>query len=135
MADSSGLWALGGKVWVNCISNALKYGGNPPRVELGADSLSASLPTGGSERGEGVCRCWVRDNGDGLDAEQQSKLFIEFTRLHELSTEGYGLGLSIVRRIVERLGGQVGVTSAVGQGSEFFFTLPRDAKNEGQEPG
>jgi two-component system sensor histidine kinase/response regulator len=117
------------EVWVNYVSNALKYGGRPPRVELGADSFLVSSPMGSDEGGKGLRRFWVRDDGDGLDAEQQSTLFTEFTRLHELSTEGYGLGLSIVRRIVERLGGQVGVTSTVGQGSEFFFTLPQDAES------
>jgi signal transduction histidine kinase len=101
------------EVWVNYIGNAVKYGGSPPRVELGA-----------RPDGEDYARFWVRDNGPGLDQDQQTVLFIEFTRLAELRAEGYGLGLSIVRRIVEKLGGQVGVESAVGQGSEFYFTLP-----------
>jgi signal transduction histidine kinase len=102
------------EVWANYVSNAIKYGGNPPRIELGA-----TLPT----TGEGQVRFWVRDNGPGLDEEQQAVLFVEFTKLRQLG-EGHGLGLSIVKRIVERLGGQVGVDSAVGQGSEFYFTLP-----------
>jgi signal transduction histidine kinase len=101
------------EVWVNYIGNAVKYGGSPPRVELGA-----------RPDGENYARFWVRDNGPGLDQDQQTVLFTEFTRLAELRAEGYGLGLSIVRRIVEKLGGQVGVESAVGQGSEFYFTLP-----------
>jgi two-component system sensor histidine kinase/response regulator len=69
-------------------------------------------------------RFWVRDNGPGLDEGQQATLFTEFTRLAELRTAGYGSGLSIVRRIAERLGGRVGVRSSPGQGSEFYFTLP-----------
>jgi PAS domain S-box-containing protein len=106
------------EVWVNYISNAVKYGGDPEqgipsRVELGADV-----------DGNSHVRFWVRDNGQGLVPDQQRQLFIQFTRLHEISAEGYGLGLSIVRRIVERLGGEVGVESHLGQGSTFYFTLP-----------
>jgi signal transduction histidine kinase len=103
------------EVWVNYISNALKYGGRPPYVELGATAQ------------DGAVRFWVRDNGAGLTAEEQGNLFTEFTRLHQVRAEGYGLGLSIVRRIVEKLGGDVGVESEPGQGSVFYFTLPGDA--------
>jgi signal transduction histidine kinase len=66
----------------------------------------------------------VRDNGPGLTPEDQAKLFTPFTRVSEAQIEGHGLGLSIVQRIVEKLGGTVGVESAPGQGSTFFFTLP-----------
>ncbi|MGQ9851050.1 MAG: PAS domain-containing sensor histidine kinase, partial [Aggregatilineaceae bacterium] len=101
------------EVWVNYISNALKYGGNPPRVELGADVLPDGTP-----------RFWVRDNGAGLTAEQEALLFTPFTQLSNGHVEGHGLGLSIVQRIVERLAGEVGVESEPGQGSLFYFTLP-----------
>jgi signal transduction histidine kinase len=114
------------EVWVNYLSNALKYGGQPPRVELGADPLS--MPgASGAEEGEGMVRFWVRDNGQGLTPEDQARLFTPFTRLDQARAKGHGLGLSIVRRIVEKLGGQVGIESAgvPGQGSTFFFTLPR----------
>ncbi|MBN1284708.1 MAG: PAS domain S-box protein [Anaerolineae bacterium] len=100
-------------VWVNYISNALKYGGQPPRVELGAGVEPA-----------GMIRFWVQDNGRGLDSQDQARLFTPFTRLEPGKAEGYGLGLSIVQRIVERLGGQVSVESQKGQGSRFSFTLP-----------
>ncbi|KAA3656001.1 MAG: ATP-binding protein, partial [Chloroflexi bacterium] len=52
------------------------------------------------------------------------KLFTPFTRLHQARAEGHGLGLSIVQRIVEKLDGQVGVESKVGDGATFYFTLP-----------
>ncbi len=102
-------------VWANYISNALKYGGRPPRVELGA-----------TEQEDGWVRFWVRDNGPGLTPEQQAHLFTPFERLHQLRVSGHGLGLSIVQRIVRRLGGEVGVESNVGHsgGSTFYFTLP-----------
>ena len=108
------------EVWVNYLSNALKYGGTPPRIELGfeelmdeADEASTLTPI----------RFWVKDHGPGLAPEEQERLFIPFTQLKRTHIEGHGLGLSIVRYIVERLGGQVGVDSQVGQGSTFWFTL------------
>jgi PAS domain S-box-containing protein len=104
------------EVWVNYISNAIKYGGRPPRVELGAETQS-----------DGMVLFWVRDNGPGLSPGEQARLFAPFTRLAQSRAEGHGLGLSIVRRIVEKLGGEVGVQSegVPGKGSVFRFTLPR----------
>jgi hypothetical protein len=67
---------------------------------------------------------WVRDNGPGISPEDQARLFAQFERLDQTRVEGHGLGLSIVRRIVEKLHGEVGVTSTIGEGSAFWFTLP-----------
>jgi PAS domain S-box-containing protein len=100
-------------VWANYISNAIKYGGTPPVIRLDATSQS-----------DGSIKFWIEDNGDGLTSDEQEKLFLEFTRLSVRRVEGHGLGLSIVRRVVERLGGQVGVESSPGQGSRFYFLLP-----------
>ncbi|MCC7451895.1 MAG: PAS domain-containing protein [Anaerolineae bacterium] len=105
------------EVWMNYISNALKYGGRPPHVELGADMLP-----------NGTIRFWVKDNGSGIAPQDQPQLFKPFTRLSLAPVEGHGLGLSIVQSIVEKLGGEVGVESAVGQGSRFCFTLAGAAK-------
>jgi signal transduction histidine kinase len=71
-----------------------------------------------------MIRFWVRDNGSGLSVEGQKRLFTPFTRLEQVRVKGHGLGLSIVQRIVEKMGGEVGVESQVGRGSKFFFTLP-----------
>jgi len=106
-------------VWDNYISNAIKYAGQPPRVEIGAARVGAAGPSDVA-----MARFWVQDNGAGLSAEAQESLFTPFTRLDQAHIRGHGLGLSIVRRIIERLGGQVGVDSQPGQGSTFFFTLP-----------
>lgn len=107
------------EVWINYISNAIKYGGKPPKVELGADPDFCK-----SAAGRSMARFWVRDNGEGLSAAEREQLFSEFTRLDQVRAEGHGLGLSIVARVVEKLGGQVGVESEPGQGSLFYFTLP-----------
>ena len=67
----------------------------------------------------------VEDNGLGVAPEHQQHLFEMFTRFHAGYTRGAGLGLSIVNRIVNKLGGEVGVESVVNEGSTFWFTLPR----------
>jgi signal transduction histidine kinase len=107
------------EVWVNYVGNALKYGGDPPIIALGADMTA-----------QGKIRYWVKDNGAGLTEEQQEKLFTPFTRLHVGRADGHGLGLSIVQRIIEQLGGEVGVESVFGEGSTFFFTLPAAVHTE-----
>jgi signal transduction histidine kinase len=112
-------------VWANYMSNAIRYGGSrrngaTPRVTLGADE---KVP---HKNGSPMVRLWVRDNGPGLTPEEQAELFAEFRQLGNGDGAGHGLGLSIVRRIVEKLGGKVGVESAPGQGSLFYFTLPAE---------
>jgi signal transduction histidine kinase len=102
------------EIWANYLSNAIKYGGTPPRVELGYQI----------EDGANRVRFWVRDNGVGLKDEQIAKLFLPFSRIEQARAEGNGLGLSIVRRIVEKLGGNVEVESVIGEGSTFSFSLP-----------
>ncbi len=150
------------EVWANYISNALKYGGAPPQIELGWDMAEGRRmkdegreqrtegemqevgrgeqeeengeQPAGSENGTAMVRFWVRDNGAGLTPEQQERLFTQFTRLHKDRAEGHGLGLSIVQRIVSRLGGEVGVESAPGQGSRFYFTLPQSHPHDALTP-
>jgi two-component system sensor histidine kinase/response regulator len=102
------------EVWTNYLSNAIKYGGRPLCVELGA-----------SARSDGMLRFWTRDNGPGIAPEARTRLFIPYHQIGRLKgATGHGLGLSIVLSIVEKLGGQVGVESELGKGSLFFFTLP-----------
>jgi two-component system sensor histidine kinase/response regulator len=101
------------EIWVNYLSNAIKYGGKPPKVELGA-----------MVQADGMIRFWVRDNGTGISKEDQRRIFVPFTKLQQVNTTGHGLGLSIVQRITTKLGGTVGVESDPGAGSLFWFTLP-----------
>ena len=99
------------EIWANYLTNAIKYGGSPPQIQLGATALE-----------DGMIQFWVQDNGRGLSEEEQGKLFQPFVRLHD--GDGHGLGLSIVQQIVEKLNGQVGVESELTKGSRFYFTLP-----------
>lgn len=101
------------EIWVSYLENAIRYGGQPPRVEISGEELP-----------NGFSRFWIADNGAGLTEEQREKLFVEFTQLKRLDQSSYGLGFSIAKQITEKLGGEVGVESQVGQGSRFYFTLP-----------
>ncbi len=105
-----GPWAE--EVWVNYLSNAIKYGGQPPHIELGGEVLA-----------DNQLRFWVKDDGPGLPPELETKLFQPFPKLSTVRATGHGLGLSIVRQIVEKMGGQVGVDNTPG-GCRFWFTLP-----------
>ncbi len=100
------------EVWTKYISNAIEYGGQPPRVELGATTEA-----------DGVVRFWVRDNGPGLTTEEQARLLIPSGQYAQTPAQGRGLGLVIVRRIMEKLGRKASVESTGGRGSVFSFTL------------
>jgi DNA-binding response OmpR family regulator len=100
-----------GEVWINLLSNAFKYGGSPPKVEVGGESDGVHV------------RFYVRDNGEPLSREDSERVFVPFTRLQQERAEGHGLGLTTVQRIVSRLGGTVGVQPAPTGGNEFHFTL------------
>ena len=110
------------EVWVNYISNALNYGGEPPLLELGGELFQSD--------GRQMARFWVHDNGPGIPLELQKHLFRPFSRLDTggrttpTRVQGHGLGLSIVLRIVEKLGGHAGLDSQPGEGCRFWFTLP-----------
>ena len=95
--------------------NALKYvvPGVPPEIEIWSD-----------DRGKRV-RLWIKDNGIGIDAEHREKIFVVFQRLHgSESYSGTGIGLAIVRKAAERMGGDVGFESEPEKGSAFWIELP-----------
>lgn len=99
----------------NLIGNALKFvaPGVRPKVEVSAETT-----------GDWV-RVWVADNGIGIAQENQEKIFGVFQRLHPIDRyPGTGIGLAIVAKGVERMGGRLGLLSEVGKGSRFWFELP-----------
>jgi len=104
------------QVLVNLIGNALKFasGAAQPRVHVGVASV------------RGTPTFFVRDNGVGFDAEKAHRLFKPFHRLHESRFEGSGVGLSIVKKIVERHGGKVWAESLPEQGATFYFSFGED---------
>jgi len=103
------------QVYSNLLSNAFKYGrtATRPRVEIGA--------TGGVQG----ATYYVRDHGTGFDMAHAGSLFGVFRRLHGEEFEGNGVGLAIVKNIVDRHGGRIWAESAPGSGATFFFTLSR----------
>ena len=103
------------QVWVNLLDNAIKYSSR---------STAPTITVSGIREGNSVVYC-VQDNGVGFDMAQSARLFGVFQRLHsEAEFGGTGAGLAIARRIVERHGGRMWATSAVGAGAQFSFSLP-----------
>ena len=103
-----------GQVFSNLISNALKYlqPGRPGRIVVGGQMT------------DGLARFWVRDNGAGIAASSQQRLFQVFQRFHPNLASGEGMGLAIVKRIIERHGGKIWAESEEGVGTTFHFNLP-----------
>jgi signal transduction histidine kinase len=98
---------------LNLMANAVKFtrGRRNPHIEVGGYSR------------EQEATIFVRDNGVGFDAAAAAQLFEPFVRLHGANYDGHGVGLSIVRRAVERHGGRVWANSSAGRGACFFLTL------------
>lgn len=103
------------QVFANLLNNALKFvkEGEKPQVRLRTEEYN------------GTVRIWVEDKGIGIPAEYMDRIFRVFERLHGTRYKGTGIGLSIVRKGVERMGGRVGVESENGQGSRFWIDLPK----------
>ncbi len=103
------------QVWVNLLSNAVKFSCSRDVSRIQID---------GRIEGEGSIY-WVKDNGAGFDMASAEKLFNVFERLHSGEEyEGTGVGLSIVKRIVERHGGRVWAEGKVDEGATFWFMIP-----------
>lgn len=108
-----------GQALVNLLGNAIKFV---------APSVQPQIKIRAEEREESV-RLWVEDNGIGIAPESQTRLFRAFERLRGTETyPGTGVGLAIVRKGVEHMGGRVGVESSPGQGSKFWIELPKAQK-------
>lgn len=113
--ETYGDFAMMQQVWVNLISNALKFSSSQPKpiIEVGYKT----------EDEENIY--FVKDNGAGFDMAYSDKLFGVFQRLHHTREfEGTGVGLAIVRRIILRMNGRVWAEAKVNEGATFYFTMP-----------
>ena len=121
------------QVVFNLVSNALKFvlPDVPPQIRIGTEEANLTEANkGNKERSSSFpslpsVKIFIQDNGIGIAPEHQEQIFRLFNRLHGESYEGTGIGLAIVQKGVERMGGRVGVESAPGQGSRFWFELRR----------
>lgn len=110
-----------GQVFQNLISNAIKYSrpGVRPVVHLSA-----------ATEGDDHLVIMVRDNGLGIESDYLQQIFAPFKRLHGKEISGTGMGLAICRRVIEAHGGRIWVESTLGEGSTFYFSLPRHPNSE-----
>lgn len=105
------------QVMMNLMNNAVKFTGEGS-IEFGFDV-----------REDGFLHFYVTDTGCGIPEERLEEIFGNFVKLNSF-VQGTGLGLTICRAIVERMGGKIGAVSRLGQGSTFWFTLPYTANEE-----
>lgn len=111
----SGDSALITQVWTNLISNAVKFTGKTDKALIQISS---------EEKESEIIYC-ISDNGVGFDMKYADKLFVVFQRLHRIEEfEGTGVGLAIVKRIINRHGGRIWAEAEVNVGAKFFFTIP-----------
>jgi PAS domain S-box-containing protein len=103
------------EIWFNYLSNAIKYGGTPPIIEIGS-----------KEQPDGFIKYCVKDNGSGISDEFKAIAFNSNNPAKDKISQGFGLGLSIVKSIVEKLGGNVDVASDEGKGCTFSFSLKKE---------
>jgi PAS domain S-box-containing protein len=119
------------QVIANLVSNAIKFVPDDvqPRVRIWAEvreSEEQGTRDGKPPSSTREVRLWVEDNGIGIDERYQARIFGVFERLHGADTyAGSGIGLAIVRKGIERLGGQVGLESQIGRGTRFWLELPQ----------
>ena len=119
------------QVFGNLVGNAVNYldPARPGRVEVGMVGAGRPAEGDGGEGGApevGLRTYYMRDNGLGIPAAYLGKVFVAFQRLHGDVAKGEGIGLALVRRVVERHGGKIWVESTEGVGTTFYVTLPAD---------
>jgi light-regulated signal transduction histidine kinase (bacteriophytochrome) len=111
------------QLFQNLIGNALKYHGEiPPVINVKAKDADVFWEFS------------IADNGIGIDPRFFKKIFVIFQRLHHKNEySGTGIGLAICKKIIERHGGSIWVESAAGEGSTFYFTLPKNLQEQAKQ--
>jgi two-component system, chemotaxis family, sensor kinase Cph1 len=115
-----------GEVYRNLITNAVKYNAKPSKwIEIGSRPDTRSPKTDGVPYLRRSTVFYVRDNGLGIPEKHFEVIFRIFKRLHEREAfgGGTGVGLTIVKKVIERHGGEIWLESEMGQGTTFYFTL------------
>jgi two-component system CheB/CheR fusion protein len=100
------------QILLNFLSNAIKYAGNDTVVEVKSQTRSDSIQIS------------VLDQGPGLSKKDQESVYDRYYQVTGTESKGFGIGLAIVKALVEGQGGKVGLESVPGKGSRFWFTLP-----------
>lgn len=110
------------QVLQNLVSNAIKYNDKEtPIIEITADE------------NEKEYIIYIKDNGLGFEEKFKDKLFKPFERLHSINYEGSGVGLATCKKIIETNGGRIDVFTKLGEGSTFYFTVPKNKKSRNFE--
>lgn len=108
------------QIFANLIGNAVNYldPKRPGKIEVGVKDGAEIADSPGTRT------YYVKDNGLGIPKDHQAKVFVAFQRLHPEAATGEGIGLALIRRVVERHGGRIWLESVAGEGSTFFVALP-----------
>lgn len=103
------------QIMVNLVSNAVKFNKTEREafVEIGMEKTN-----------DNIAKIYVKDNGIGINKEFHSKIFQMYSRVKDVEVEGSGIGLAIVKKIVENYGGKIWIESEKDKGTTFFFTIP-----------
>ncbi|MCP5003948.1 MAG: HAMP domain-containing protein [Planctomycetes bacterium] len=109
------------QIFTNLVGNAVKF--MPETVQMPFVEIISSYDS------DNFVKYTIKNNGDGIDPKHHDRIFKLFQRLHSRKIPGTGMGLALVKKIVEKFGGTISVKSSVGKETSFYFTLPATIKD------